>query len=121
MNDLLFAVKGQEPAGASRARNAESPGFDVEAGFTAQQSQKGKEMDGFFARVEEIKVDLAEIKAKQREIQQQHERSKTIVRKQEMQRHREEMQVGGVRPGVSHSSVSCIMTCSREVVSHSTQ
>lgn len=45
-------------------------------------------------QVDDIKADLTDIKARQRDIQQQHERSKTLVRGKEMQRHREEMQVG---------------------------
>jgi hypothetical protein len=51
-------------------------------------------MEEFFSRVEDIKSDMGEIKGRQRDIGAMHERSKTIVRQKEMQRHREEMQVG---------------------------
>jgi hypothetical protein len=101
MNDLLFAVKGPSPngAGPSGGPGGQRPGggpglgYDVEAGYSAAQSERGKEMDEFFAKVEEIKGDMQEIKGRQRDIRAMHERSKTIVRQKEMQRHREEMQV----------------------------
>jgi hypothetical protein len=51
-----------------------------------------RDMDAFFARVEEVKADMGEIKGRQREISAAHERGKTIVRQKEVQRHREEMQ-----------------------------
>lgn len=91
MNDLLFTVKGQD-GNAARAR-PDMASYDVEAGYTPQQSEKGKDMDAFFQKVEDVKRDMTEIKAKEREIQQMHERSKTIVRQKEMQQHREDMQV----------------------------
>eukprot|EP00877_Chromochloris_zofingiensis_P014435 jgi/Chrzof1/9245/UNPLg00212.t1 len=90
MNDLLFTVKGQD-GNAARAR-PDMASYDVEAGYTPQQSEKGKDMDAFFQKVEDVKRDMTEIKAKEREIQQMHERSKTIVRQKEMQQHREDMQ-----------------------------
>eukprot|EP00878_Enallax_costatus_P030487 GHUV01033195.1.p1 GENE.GHUV01033195.1~~GHUV01033195.1.p1 ORF type:complete len:150 (+),score=64.12 GHUV01033195.1:1127-1576(+) len=89
MNDLLFTVKGQE----GFSNGARGPAaYDIEAGYTASQQDKGKDMGEFFAKVEELKQDMAEIKSKQREIQHMHERSKTIVRQKEMQQHRDEMQ-----------------------------
>jgi len=68
-------------------------------------------------QVEDIKKDLTEIKARQREIQQQHERSKTIVRQKEMQKHREEMQVGmpcrhARGKAVSKGTCSCLLVAS---------
>lgn len=101
MNDLLYAVKGADAASPSRPPAASAYG-DVELGRgpgagptppPAPASEKAKEMDLFFAKVEDVKADMAEIKTRQREIQQMHERSKTIVRQKEMQRHREDMQV----------------------------
>lgn len=88
MNDLLFTVKGQDGIGSGR-----QPGsHDIEAGYTAAQSEKTKEMETFFAKVDEIKAEMAEIRGKQREIEQMHERSKMIVKQKEMQQSREEMQ-----------------------------
>lgn len=91
MNDLLFTVRTQEAQNGVRG----SPGvaYDIEAGYTTAQSEKSKEMEQFFNKVEELKQDMSEIRAKQREIQHMHERSKTIVRQKEMQQHRDEMQV----------------------------
>lgn len=90
MNDLLFTVKGQEPNGNGFRGPA---AYDIEAGYTASQLDKSKDMGEFFAKVEELKQDMAEIKARQREIIHMHERSKSIVRQKEMQQHRDEMQV----------------------------
>ncbi len=98
MNDLLFAVKG--PGGPSNGAGGSgggppgrgAPGHDIEAGYSAAQSERSKEMDEFFARVEDVKGDMQEVKGRQRDIRAMHERSKTIVRQKEMQRHREEMQ-----------------------------
>lgn len=89
MNDLLFAVRGGDGGGIGRPY----AGYDPEVGGGMHPpSESEKDMQQFFARVEEIKVDMTDIKAKQKDLQQQHERSKTIVRSKEMQRHREEMQ-----------------------------
>lgn len=90
MNDLLFTVKGQE--GYSNGVRGPAA-YDIEAGYTAAQNEKSKDMGEFFAKVEQLKQDMAEMKAKQREVQHMHERSKTIVRQKEMQQHRDEMQV----------------------------
>jgi syntaxin 1B/2/3 len=90
MNDLLGAVHS---GGSGIGRGREQANYDIEAGFSTQQSEQNKEMEQFFAKVEEIKADLADIKTRQREVQQMHERSKTIVRQKEMQKHREDMQV----------------------------
>jgi hypothetical protein len=90
MNDLLFTVKTQE---GQNVRGSPAVAYDIEAGYTTAQSEKSKEMEQFFGKVEELKQDMSEIRAKQREIQHMHERSKTIVRQKEMQQHRDEMQV----------------------------
>lgn len=104
MNDLLFTVKGQE----GYSNGARGPAaYDIEAGYTTAQSEKSKDMGDFFAKVEELKQDMAEIKAKQREIQHMHERSKTIVRQKEMQQHRDEMQVCAT----SHSVDRLVAVC----------
>eukprot|EP00775_Hariotina_reticulata_P007707 gene7707-7906_t len=88
MNDLLHAVKGGE---APNGRPVSSL-HDIEAGYTTNQAEKSKDMDQFFAKVDELKQDMIEIKAKQRELLQMHERSKSIVRPKEMQQHQGDMQ-----------------------------
>lgn len=87
MNDLLSTVKGSQGPG----RGAQV--FDIEAGFTAAQSERTKEMEEFFAAVDDVKRAIAAIKTKQRDISRMHEQSKTIVRKNDMQEHRAEVQV----------------------------
>eukprot|EP00879_Flechtneria_rotunda_P015726 GHRR01016448.1.p1 GENE.GHRR01016448.1~~GHRR01016448.1.p1 ORF type:complete len:314 (+),score=126.88 GHRR01016448.1:294-1235(+) len=91
MNDLLFAVKGHEGYSA-RERGPNGVAYDIEAGYTTAQSEKTKEMEQFFAKVEELKQDMAEIKSKQREIQHMHEKGKGIVRQKEVQQNKDEMQ-----------------------------
>jgi len=87
MNDFLGSVKASE--GVGRGPQV----YDIEAGYTTTQSERTKEMEEFFAQVDEVKQAIAGIKAKQREIQRMHEQSKTIVRKNDMQQHRAEVQV----------------------------
>jgi hypothetical protein len=100
MNDLLYSVKGAD--GGAAASGSGRPVFDVEAGYTAAagaaaaatpSADKSKDMEEFFLRVDEVKRSIAEIKAKHREIQRMHEQSKTIIRKNEIQQHRSDMQV----------------------------
>lgn len=108
MNDLLFTVKGHEGHNGIRGSSG-PPVYDIEAGYTTSMSEKSKEMEQFFGKVEELKQDMAEMKAKQREIQHMHERSKTIVRPKEMQQHRDEMQVRPVQCALAravHSSTT---------------
>jgi nucleosome binding factor SPN SPT16 subunit len=80
--------------------------FDIEAGFTAGQSDRTKEMEEFFLQVDQVKQAIAAIKTKQREIQRMHEQSKTIVRKADMQQHRQEVQVR-----LSHAAVELNSCC----------
>jgi polyhydroxyalkanoate synthesis regulator phasin len=103
MNDLLGRIKGSEGS-SSRGQV-----FDIEAGLTTAQSERGKEMDEFFAQVEEVKRSIAAIKVKQREIQHMHEQSKTIVRKADMQQHRAEVQVRGSGP--EHAACAGRLVC----------
>lgn len=93
MNNILSTVKGADgaPGRASMAAGA-GLSFDIEAGYTAAQSERTAEMNTFFARVDELKADLQAIRSKQREVQAMHERSKSIVRPREMQAARDEMQ-----------------------------
>lgn len=88
MNDLLGSIKGP-PGGGGPQQQV----FDIEAGYSSAQSERSKEMEQFFAAVDEVKQALAAIKGKQREIHRMHEQSKTIVRKADMQQHRAEVQV----------------------------
>lgn len=86
MNDLLGTVKGA-PGPRTGAV------YDIEAGYTTAQSERTKEMEEFFSQADDVKRAMAAIKAKQREIQRMHEQSKTIVRKNDMQQHRADVQV----------------------------
>ncbi len=63
-----------------------------------QPTEKGQAMRAFFSNVESIKSDMAEIRSLQREVLAMHEKSKTIVKSKDMERHREEMQVRYLRP-----------------------
>lgn len=58
-----------------------------------QATEKGQAMRAFFSNVESIKSDMAEIRSLQREVISMHEKSKTIVKSKEMERHREDIQV----------------------------
>jgi hypothetical protein len=51
-------------------------------------------MQQFFKSVEDIKGDMAEIRGLQRDVMTMHEKSKTIVKSKEMEKHRKDMQVG---------------------------
>lgn len=104
MNDLLGTVKGSQ--GPGRGPQV----FDIEAGFTAGQSERTKEMEEFFLQVDQVKQAIAAIKTKQREIQRMHEQSKTIVRKADMQQHRGEVQVRLCNAGLASSSC-CASQC----------
>ena len=105
MNNLLSTVKGAEGV-PGRASAGAALTFDIEAGYTAAQSERTAEMNTFFARVDELKADLQAIRAKQREVQAMHERSKSIVRPREMQTARDEMQASP--PPASSRRHSCM-------------
>ncbi len=94
MNDLLGNVRG----GSDDGVRAE----DVEAGFAAPPTEAEMSMQAFFKYVEDIKTDVAEIRSLQKEINEMHERSKTIVKSKEMQKHREDMQVRGCSSTCMH-------------------
>jgi len=64
-----------------------------EVGLSAPAAtERGQAMRAFFSNVESIKNDMAEIRALQREVLAMHEKSKTIVKSKDMERHREDMQ-----------------------------
>lgn len=88
MRDLLSSVRGSEPG----QRQETGASYDVEAGFGEATDEQGQDMAEFFRRVEAIRTDLKDIKQRQQDIQNMHERSKTIVHRKEMQKSREEMQ-----------------------------
>lgn len=94
MNDLLGTVR-DDYGKRGRSSGGGNPlyGGDEEEGFEAPPNEQELAMRQFFKAVEEIKTDMAEIRGLQREVNQMHEKSKTIVKSKEMQRHREEMQV----------------------------
>ena len=99
MNDLLFAVKGPgqgapPPPPQRYGSGGGGPGGgDLESGPAAGAgAARSRDLDEFFARVEDVKADMQAIRSRQRDVRAMHERSKTIVRQREMQAHREEMQ-----------------------------
>lgn len=89
MNDLLGAAR----AGQDNSLYARDS--DIEEGtYHPPPTDSEKEMQEFFKKVEDIKTDMAEIRGLQREVNQMNEKSKIIVKSKEMQKHREDMQVG---------------------------
>lgn len=95
MNDLLGdGLGGDGGRGGKRSKQQAVESGDIEMGFAPPPTDQQLAMQQFFTAVEEIKKDMAEIKGLQKDLDQMHERSKTIVKSKEMQRHREEMQVG---------------------------
>jgi len=93
MRDLLSSVR---PAGAAAGGGGGGDG-DIEAPAAPPAAAPpaggdNRDMQIFFARVEEAKGDLSAMRTKQRNVQGLHERSKAIVRAKEMERSREEMQ-----------------------------
>lgn len=88
MNDLLPGLRGTGPQQVTVALNN-----DVEMGLAPRGTEQSSELTDFFRRVEDIKADMAEIRALQRQISSQHEAGKTIIKTREMQRHQADMQV----------------------------
>lgn len=94
MNDLLGNDGGRWGGGQGGAQNpAYSGRGDVEEGFEVPPTEQELVMRQFFTSVEDIKGDMAEIRALQRDVMAMHERSKTIVKSKEMEKHRKDMQV----------------------------
>jgi hypothetical protein len=98
MNDLLGEVKGREGLGRRPASPAAAAAFDIEGGAPAANGRTA-DMDAFFKQVDDIKKDLTEIKALERQVIQMHDQSKTIVRQKDVQQHRADMQVSGAPAG----------------------
>lgn len=92
MNDLLGEVKGREGLGRRPASPAAAAAFDIEGGAPAANGRTA-DMDAFFKQVDDIKKDLTDIKALERQVIQMHDQSKTIVRQKDVQQHRADMQV----------------------------
>ncbi|KAK9800794.1 hypothetical protein WJX73_004427 [Symbiochloris irregularis] len=94
MNDLLGSLKGAGGSGFNLSANASKE--DIEAGPPppapppADDSAE-KQMAAFFKAVSEIKELLAQIKHKQRKLEDSHEVSKTLTRSAEVQSLREVM------------------------------
>lgn len=102
MNDLLGAAR----AGQTNSLYAGEGGDLEEGGYHPPPTDSEKEMQEFFKQVEAVKTDMAEIRGLQREVNQMNEKSKIIVKSKEMQKHREDMQVGkGERVGSSEHTV----------------
>jgi hypothetical protein len=95
MNDLLGSVKGGNPV-YDRDDDPEKGILDDNAPPPEPPKQHELSMKEFFKKVEGIKVNMTEIKALQREINDLHERGKTIVKTQAVKAHQEQMQVGGL-------------------------
>ncbi|KAF5840438.1 Qa-SNARE, Sso1/Syntaxin1-type [Dunaliella salina] len=96
MNDLLGEVRPKDSLAGNNPAYEAAPGSDVEMGEVGLSApaatEKGQAMRAFFSNVESIKNDMAEIRALQREVLAMHEKSKTIVKSKDMERHREDMQ-----------------------------
>lgn len=85
--DLLYAVKSKytpehQPEDFDNLENAQPP----------EETESDRDMQVFFQKVEEVKGDMNEIKALQREIHQMHEKGKQLVKSKEIQAHQEELQ-----------------------------
>ncbi|GFR49180.1 hypothetical protein Agub_g11204 [Astrephomene gubernaculifera] len=90
MNDLLGTVKGRNALYGGDDDELEIE--DIEEQVAPPPTDAEREMQDFFKRVEQIKLDLAQVKDLQREVLSMHEKGKTIVKTKEMQKHRETMQ-----------------------------
>ena len=84
MNDLLGNV---------RADGGAIDEEDIEAGYAPPPNEAEQSMQTFFKYVDDIKTDIAEIRNLQKEINTMHEKSKTLVKTKDMQKHRDDMQV----------------------------
>lgn len=94
MADLLSAVKGNN---ATYQGDYDDPDIDdIEDQVAPPPTDAEREMQEFFRKVEQIKIDLAAIKELQKDVLSMHEKGKTIVKSKEMQKHRDLMQVSRV-------------------------
>ncbi len=89
MNDLLGNVKS---TGDVQLTINDGPGTGTAA--TAASSTADASMQDFFAQVEDIKRDMADIRCYQREFTDLNEKGKTLVKTKDVHEHREAMQVG---------------------------
>ncbi|GIL79197.1 hypothetical protein Vretimale_16729 [Volvox reticuliferus] len=90
MADLLSAVRGKN---ATYQGEDDDPDIDdIEDQVAPPPTDAEREMQDFFRKVEQVKLDLATIKDLQKEVLSMHEKGKSIVKSKEMQRHRELMQ-----------------------------
>ncbi|GLI65768.1 hypothetical protein VaNZ11_009362 [Volvox africanus] len=90
MADLLSAVKGKNVV--YKGEDDDPDIDDIEDQVAPPPTDAEREMQEFFRKVEQVKLDLAAIKDLQKEVLSMHEKGKTIVKSKEMQRHRELMQ-----------------------------
>ncbi len=111
MNDLLGDIKANgaeedegraRPPRRGRTKKINNPTYegdnvqgDVEMGeaFVPPPSDQELAMSTFFAAVDEVKKDMAAIRAAQQDIMDMHERSKTLVKSKDVQKSRQKMQV----------------------------
>lgn len=93
MNDLLGNVRGSNPAYAGKDDGFEHDS-DIEEGPPGPPPSEAEQaMQRFFAAVESIKMDMAQIRALQREVNELHEQGKTIVKSDAVKKHQRLMQV----------------------------
>jgi hypothetical protein len=112
MNDLLHFVKddsrGPSSSGGFRdqqdleygggAAGTSSGAYDpynnrLESPPGEAAAGQDKSMADFFSKIEELQSNMNQIRAKQQELWKMHEQSKSIVRRNEITAHREQMQV----------------------------
>ena len=93
MNDLLGSVKASGTRKQADEGDGDVEEVDEEEGVAPPPTEAEREMQQFFRAVEAIKTDMAETRSLQKDILSMHEKSKTIVKSKEMQKHRELMQV----------------------------
>jgi hypothetical protein len=112
MNDLLHFVKddsrGPSSSGGFRdqqdleygsgAAGTSSGAYDpynnrLESPPGGEAAGQDKSMAEFFSKTEELQSNMNQIRAKQQELWKMHEQSKSIVRRNEITAHREQMQV----------------------------
>jgi hypothetical protein len=91
MNDLLGSAGNQSPA-QRKEEDIELGDIHIRTDATTDIQQA---MQRFFKTVEEIKLELAEIKGLQHEVIEMNENGKALVKTKEVKQHQENMQVSG--------------------------
>jgi hypothetical protein len=103
--DLAYGGSGQYGSGSAGPSSGAYDSYsrpDSPPG-AAEVPGQDKSMADFFAKTEELQSSMNQIRAKQQELWKMHEQSKSIVRRNEITAHREQMQV--------RSTVQCCAVC----------